>query len=255
MWGSLFRYLDFAWQDLLGDVTLGRPFPWPTGPTVQLGSSGQNHLAAGNRCDQSRTFGTDAAQERYMRGAAASAERFEWQMSLAPKIMFGEKLIKSETFFLERNFHRISKLSINPSSRNPVGILNAPTPFGIPSLYHRWVLSCLAKWFQYLCVCLKTRNLQALDGNVTGKNKNTPFYSPKFSGIEPTIWGFVWNQMRYSQDNGPLDNIKTPEDVRSATWSARRERAQKIACLVSAQRKQMHPVGHRGGPVGHGSWF
>ena len=37
--------------------------------------------------------------------------------------------------------------------------------------------------------------------------------------------------MRYSQDNGPLDNIKNPEDVRSATWSARRERAQKIACL------------------------
>jgi hypothetical protein len=78
------------------------------------------------------------------------------------------KTDKKWDIFLERDFHRISKLLINPSSRNPVGILNAPTPFGIPSLYHRWVLSCLAKWFQYLCVCLKTRNLQALDGNFTG---------------------------------------------------------------------------------------
>ena len=62
---------------------------------------------------------------------------FEWQRSLAPKITFGTKWIHSEIFFLERVSSHFDTFGKKLSSRNPVGILNAPTLFGILSLYRR----------------------------------------------------------------------------------------------------------------------
>ena len=174
MWGSLFRYIDFAWQDLLGDVTLGFwGFKTKTVSMTNWANCSTGILRAKPPCRRKPMWPVKniwyrcCAREVHARSSGVSrAIRVANVVGTEDHVR--RKTDKKWDIFLERDFHRISKLLKNPSSRNPVGILNAPTPFGIPSLYHRWVLSCLAKWFQYLCVCLKTRNLQALDGNFTG---------------------------------------------------------------------------------------